>query len=290
MRIGIDLGGTKIAGIVMSDRGETCAEQRIATPQNDYAATRAAVVGLVQSLESQVGGTNLPVGIGTPGTLDPATQTLRGCNSTCLNGQPFKQDLERTLGRSIAIANDANCLVLSEAYDGAAQDGTVVFGVILGTGVGGGIVWRRQIHAGRHGIAGEWGHTPLAGKCNEQRCWCGRMDCIETYLCGPALARRAGMETGEQLAAAVRRGETAALASYQAWLADLGRALAGVLNVLDPDVVVFGGGLSQLPELTQRLPALVAEYLFAPQLTTNFRLARHGAASGVRGAARLTQS
>lgn len=290
MRIGIDLGGSKIAGVVLTDSGETRAERRVATPQGDYVATCDAVTQLVFALEQDVAKTALPVGIGTPGTFDPTTQTLRGCNSTCLNDQPFKQDIERRLGRGIGMANDANCLVLSEAYDGAAQDAELVFGVILGTGVGGGIVWRHQIHSGRHGIAGEWGHTPLPGKCNELRCWCGQMDCIETHLCGPALARRAQMESAKVLADAVSQQQPAALASYAAWVEDLGRALAGVVNILDPDVVVFGGGLSRLPELTERVAPIVAEYLFAPQLTTSFRLAHHGDASGVRGAARLTQS
>ncbi len=290
MRIGIDLGGSKIAGVVLTDGGETRAERRVATPQGDYVATCIAVVDLVLALEQDVAQAALPVGIGTPGTFDPATQTLRGCNSTCLNGQPFKQDLESQLGRRIGMANDANCLVLSEAYDGAAQDAELAFGVILGTGVGGGIVWRRQIHPGRHGIAGEWGHTPLPGKCNVLRCWCGQMDCIEAHLCGPALARRAQMESAKALADAVRQQQPAALAAYAAWAEDLGRALAGVINILDPDIVVFGGGLSHLPGLTERLPPIVAEYLFAPQLTTSFRLAHHGDASGVRGAARLTQS
>jgi len=290
LRIGIDLGGTKIAGIVLTDEGEVRAQRRVPTPQGDYAATCVAVLDMVEALQSAVGEAALPVGIGTPGTLDPRTHTLRGCNSTCLNAQPFQADLQRQLGRPVALANDANCLVLSEAYDGAAQDAQVAYGVILGTGVGGGLVWHRQIHAGRHGIGGEWGHTPMPGKCAEVRCWCGQMDCVEAHLSGPALARRAAMRSAEDLALAVNRKEAAAVAAYAAWLQDLGRALAGVINIIDPDVVVFGGGVSLMPGLLKRVPPIVAEYLFAPQLTTSFRLAHHGAASGVRGAARLTQS
>ncbi len=290
LRIGIDLGGTKIAGVVLTDDGEVRAQHRLATPQGDYAATCSAVLDMVEFLQGAVGATALPVGIGTPGTLDPQTHTLRGCNSTCLNGQPFQADLQRRLGRPVVLANDANCLVLSEAYDGAAQDAAVVFGVILGTGVGGALVWHRRIHAGRHGIGGEWGHTPMPGKCAEVRCWCGQMDCVEAHLCGPALARRAAVRSAEDLALAVNRQETAALVAYASWLQDLGRALAGVINIIDPDVVVFGGGVSLMPDMLQRVRPIVAEYLFAPELTTSFRLAHHGAASGVRGAARLTQS
>lgn len=294
MRIGVDLGGSKIAAVVLDEEGETeaavAAELRVSTPQGDYRGTLEAIGKLVQALEAEAGRTGLPVGIGTPGTLDPDTGTLRGSNSTCLNGQPIRDDLSRLLQRPIVMANDANCLVLSEAYDGEAADAEVVFGVILGTGVGGGLVVNRRLLTGRHGIGGEWGHTPLAGKSRELRCWCGQWDCIEAHLCGPALQRRSGYADARQLAADVQAGRPSACESYEFWLQDLGRALAQVINVVDPDTVVFGGGLSQMPDLCQRLAPKVAEYLFAPSLKTRLRVARHGDASGVRGAARLTRN
>lgn len=289
MQIGIDLGGTKIAGVVVDAEGCEHARLRKPTPQGDYDATCETIAALVRQLELTTGCQGLPVGVGTPGTFDPDLQTLRGCNSTCLNGRPFVADLEAKLDRRVAIANDANCLVLSESFDGAASSANVVFGVILGTGVGGGLVVDKKILAGRHGIAGEWGHTPLPGRQRDTQCWCGKWDCIEAHLCGPALASRSSLPTAKDLAADVRRGVPQALDVYQAWLSDLARALATVLNIVDPDVVVFGGGLSQMPDLYQRLPPLVAKYLFAPTLRTEMRPAKFGDDSGVRGAARLPQ-
>ncbi len=287
MRIGIDLGGTKIAGVVLDGAGQERARRRVPTPQGDYAGTLAAVAGVVEALEADVGRAGLPVGIGTPGTLDPDTELLRGCNSTCLNDRPFAADLRARLRRPLALANDANCLALSEAVDGAGAGAGVVFAVILGTGVGGALVVRQQIVGGRHGIGGEWGHTPLPGLARRRLCWCGRWDCVESHLAGPALARRGGYPDGRAVGAALAAGDAHAAVVYEAWLADLGRALAVVVNIADPDVIVFGGGLSQLPGLYTALPAHIAPHAFTPALHTALRPAQHGDDSGVRGAARL---
>lgn len=265
LRIGIDLGGTKIEAIALED-GREVFRKRIATPRGDYQGTLAAIRGLVEHAGE---GT---VGIGIPGTLSRVTGLVKNANSTWLIGKPLKQDLERVLGREVRVENDANCFALSEAGDGAGKGASVVFGVILGTGVGGGIVVDGKVLVGPNGIAGEWGHNPLPAPepadLPLRKCYCGRAGCIETYLCGPALER-----DGD-------------LALYEERLA---RSLATVLNILDPDVVVLGGGVSNVESLYESVPRLWQRHVFSDHVAT--RLARnvHGDSSGVRGAAWLWQ-
>ena len=301
MRIGIDLGGTKIEGVVMADDAAVLARRRVATPQGDYAATLATVAQLVAELENEVGRSALRVGIGHPGALSPASGLLKNSNSVCLNDRPLQRDLERTLGRELRMANDANCLALSEAVDGAAVGARTVFAAILGTGVGGGIVVNGMLLGGANAIAGEWGHNALPRPRPEwreapgPRCWCGRHGCIETWLSGPGLAADHERMTGETLrgeiiverAASDEPQASASLARYEDRLA---RALAGVINLLDPDVIVLGGGLSRIERLYRHVPALWDEWIFSDTIATRLLPARYGDASGVRGAARLWPS
>jgi len=271
VRIGIDLGGTKIEGIVLSATGEALARRRIPTPR-DYEATLDAITGLSHDLAHEAGATG-PVGLGIPGAIVPATGLVKNANSTWLIGKPLQQDLEKAIGREVRLANDANCFALSEAVDGAGQGAGVVFGVILGTGVGGGIVVRGEALTGPNAIAGEWGHNPLplpeGSDLPLRPCYCGRSGCIETYLSGPALERDGG---------------EAALGRYEERLA---RALAGVINILDPDVIVLGGGVSKVARLYQDVPKLWQRHVFSDQVATRLLPPRHGDASGVRGAAWL---
>jgi predicted NBD/HSP70 family sugar kinase len=275
VRIGIDLGGTKIEGIALDDAGRVLVRRRVATPQGDYRATVAAVAALVQSIESETGlkGT---VGVGMPGALSRVTGRVKNANSTCLNGQPLKEDLEAALSREVRFANDANCFALSEAVDGAGRGARVVFGVILGTGVGGGVVVDSRVLEGPNAIAGEWGHNPLPLPAEEdlplRPCYCGRAGCIETYLCGPALDRERAADKDQ------------ALARYEVRLA---RALAGVINLLDPDVIVLGGGVSNLGRLYDNVPQLWAPFVFSDHVATRLLRHAHGDSSGVRGAAWL---
>ena len=287
MQIGIDLGGTKIAGVILDEAGVTRASGRVATPQGDYQATLEAVASLVEQLEAELQ-LRLPrVGVGTPGTWDAAQGMLRGCNSTCLNGQPFQVDLQARLQRPVVIANDANCLALSESVDGACAGLQTVFAVILGTGVGGGLVVHGKHWEGLHGIAGEWGHCPLPRPRSAQRCWCGGQDCIESHLSGPALARRARQRDVPAMLHAVAAGDAHAAQVLDEWIDDLARALSLIINVLAPQAIVFGGGVSRIPGLCSRLHEALAPYVFSPRLDTLLRLSVHGDASGVRGAARL---
>ncbi len=278
MRIGIDLGGTKTEIIVLADDGAELLRERVATPRGDYAATVATIGELVTSAEQKVGaGRTATVGVGIPGAESLATGLIKNANSTWLIGQPLRTDLEVALGRPVRLANDANCFALSEATDGAAAGAAVVFGVILGTGVGGGIVVNGRVLAGANAIAGEWGHNPLSpvpGEAAGWPCYCGRRDCIETYLSGPALAAEGGA------------GDEAVMARYEARLA---RALAQVINVLDPDAIVLGGGLSKLDRLYERVPRLWGVHIFSDTVATRLLKARHGDSSGVRGAAWLWQ-
>jgi predicted NBD/HSP70 family sugar kinase len=275
MRIGIDLGGTKIEGIALDGDGRTLVRQRVATPRGDYSGTLAAIVALVRAIEAETGrhGT---VGVGIPGALSRVTGRVKNANSTWLIGRPLQHDLESALAREVRLANDANCFALSEAVDGAGQGARVVFGVILGTGVGGGIVVDGRVLEGPNAIAGEWGHNPLPLPAAEdlplRPCYCGRAGCIETYLCGPALQREGGAASD------------AALARYEARLA---RALAGVINLLDPDVIVLGGGVSNVDRLYERVPRLWTQHVFSDHVTTRLLKHRHGDSSGVRGAAWL---
>lgn len=287
MRVGIDLGGTKIEGAVLDDRGEVVARRRISTPAGDYPAIVAAIADLARALEREVG-EPCSVGVGAPGSANPITGRMRNCNARAVNGQPLQTDLEAALGRPIRLENDANCFALSEAVDGAGAGAEVVFGVILGTGVGGGVVVRGGLVAGRNRIAGEWGHSPLPWPRPDELpgppCYCGRRGCTEVFLSGPALAREGGRPPAE-LAAAT---DAAALATLERYEDRLARALVPVMHVIDPDVIVLGGGLSRIERLYTGVPARWSAYLFcdAPP-TTELRPAKHGDASGVRGAAWL---
>lgn len=322
LRIGIDLGGTKIEIVALDAQGNERLRRRIPTPQNDYPATIAAIVGLIHDAERELGQTGL-IGIGTPGALSHATGRMKNCNSTCLNGQPLKTDLELALEREIRLSNDANCFALSEAIDGAAAGAGVVFGVILGTGVGGGIVVNGRVLNGANSIAGEWGHSPLpyfqfqhnpadhtdtgthlatgerivhpwpsTRECTGPQCYCGKKGCIEAWLSGPALAADHIRYGGEdlpaheiaQLAAAGYGPCGKTVARYEERLA---RALAGVINLLDPDVIVLGGGLSNLARLYDNIPKLWPRYVFSDTIRTQLVAPKHGDSSGVRGAAWL---
>jgi fructokinase len=295
VRIGIDLGGTKIAGVALDDAGVEIARVRVATPRDDYAGTIAAIADMVAMLERTAGPAH-SVGVGTPGSRSRATGLMKNCNSTWLNGRPMSVDLADALGRAVSIANDADCFALSEATDGAARAAEVVFGVILGTGVGGGVVVAGRPLSGPNGIAGEWGHTPLPWPNDAERpgpaCYCGRSGCVETFLSGPALAadhlRVAGasLEAAEIEALALR-GDAQARASLDRYVDRLSRGLAVVIDVLDPDVIVLGGGLSNLELLYTEVPAAWGRWVFSDRVDTRLVRATHGAASGVRGAARL---
>jgi fructokinase len=295
MRIGLDLGGTKIEGVALDGDGRELARRRVVTPRQDYDATLRAMVGLVRDLEAETGrhGT---VGVGMPGALSPATGLVKNANSTWIIGQPLDRDLSSLLERPVRFANDANCFALSEAVDGAAAGARVVFGVIVGTGTGGGVVVERRVLTGPNAIAGEWGHNPLPwpreGEWPGPPCYCGKTGCVETFLSGPGMARDHLEATGEALAAPeiVARAEggdapaTATLARYEERMA---RALAVVLNILDPDVVVLGGGMSQIARLYDSVPRLWQAWAFSDRVDTVLKPPVHGDSSGVRGAAWL---
>ena len=295
LRLGVDLGGTKIEGIVLDASGVEQCRQRIATPQGDYAATLDAVVALVSGLESEVGA-ECSVGIGMPGSVSRATGRVKNSNSVCLNGQPLHRELETRLGRPLRFANDADCFALSEATDGAGRDAAVVFGVIVGTGTGGGIVINRQLLTGPNGIAGEWGHNPLPWPQPEELpgpdCYCGRQGCIEAWLSGPALARDHQQAYGGSLDArtiiqSAELGDADARLTMQRYANRMARALASVINVVDPDVIVLGGGLSNCKRLYSAVISQWDAYVFSDRVDTRLLRAEHGDASGVRGAAWL---
>lgn len=295
MRLGIDLGGTKIAAVVLGPDGRERWSQRIPTPRHDYDATVGAIVTLVRDAEEAVGAT-VSVGVGIPGASSRATGLIKNANSVWLIGRPFQADLARALGREVRLANDANCLVVSEATDGAAAGAPVVFGVILGTGTGGGIVVNGALLEGVNAIGGEWGHNPLPWPDAEEvpgdACYCGQSGCIETWLSGPALARDYGRHGGdtvaaEEIAARAASGDSLAVATLDRWERRLAKSLATVINLLDPDVIVIGGGLSRLPGIYDRIPALWGRWVFSDTITTRLVPAAHGDASGVRGAAWL---
>ncbi len=299
MRIGIDLGGSKIEVIVLDPRGQERLRRRVPTPQGDYERTVRAVAALVAQVEAEIGCRG-SVGIGMPGTISTATGLVKNANSTCLNGRPLDRDLEAALQRPVRLANDANCLAQSEAVDGAGAGFRSVFAVILGTGVGGGICLDGRVVAGRNGIAGEWGHNPLPDPEDPERpgpgCYCGRHGCIETFLSGPALARDHEAATAAapgsgpsaaEIVALAAAGDRPAEASLQRYERRLAKALAGVINILDPDIVVLGGGLSRADRLYAQVPALWARHVFSDTIGTQLRPALHGDSSGVRGAAWL---
>ena len=295
LRIGIDLGGTKIEIIALSGNGVELLRRRVATPQGDYSATLQAVATLVDAVENELGQRGT-VGIGIPGAESLGDGRIKNANSTWLNGRRLRLDLEAVLGREVRLANDANCFALSEAIDGAGRDAETVFGVILGTGVGGGIVIRRQVLVGANAIAGEWGHNPLprlaAADQPAPDCYCGHRGCIETYLSGPGLTADHARHTAETLDAAsiecrAAAGDAACEATLRRYEDRLGRALAGVINILDPQVIVLGGGLSNMQRLYRHLPACCAPYVFSDAVDTRFLPPVHGDSSGVRGAAWL---
>ena len=294
MRIGIDLGGTKTEIAAFDAAGAELLRQRAPTPVGDYAATLALIARLINHAEQTLGAT-ATIGIATPGALSPSTGLMRNSNSTCLNQQPLALDLQRTLGRAVRLANDANCFALSEAVDGAAAGAASVFGVIIGTGVGGGIVIHGKVLDGPNAITGEWGHNPLPWAADDERpgaaCYCGQHGCIETFLSGPGLARDYAGQSGAAISAedVVARssndvGAEQALARYEHRLA---RALASIINVLDPEVIVLGGGLSNIERLYKNIPALWGKWVFSDVVRTRLVRNRHGDSSGVRGAAWL---
>jgi fructokinase len=295
IRIGVDLGGTKIEAVALDSAGAVRARRRVPTPRDDYPATLRAIAGLVEAVEGEVGELGT-VGIGMPGAISPATGLVKNANSVWLNGRPFDRDLIGLMGRPLRFANDANCFALSEAQDGAGAGARVVFGVIVGTGTGGGVVVDGRILAGPNAIAGEWGHNPLPwpreGEWPGSACYCGKTACVETFLSGPGLARDYREATGRSLeapevvarAAGHETEAEAALARYEDRMA---RALAVVVNVLDPEVIVLGGGMSQLPRLYLGVPPLLARYAFSDSLATRLVAPIHGDSSGVRGAAWL---
>jgi len=295
LRLGIDLGGSKTEIIALDPDGRELLRKRVSTQRGDYAATLQTIARLVQESESALGA-RAAVGIGTPGALSPATGLLRNSNSTWLNGRPLLDDLNRLLDRKVRIENDANCFALSEATDGAGAGYRVVFGVILGTGVGGGIVVDGNLISGPNRIAGEWGHNPLPWPRGEERpgpaCYCGRSGCIETFLSGPALTRDHAERTGltlsaEEIVAAAGAGEACSLASLERYEERLARSLAHVINILDPDAIVLGGGMSNIARWYETVPRLWGQWVFSDQVDTPLLRNRHGDSSGVRGAAWL---
>lgn len=295
MRIGIDLGGTKIEGIVLDTDGAEIARLRIATPQGDYRGIISSVADLVSMLE-QTAGTQCLIGVGMPGSVSRATGLIKNSNSVCLNGMPLRADLEKQTGRKTRFANDADCFALSEATDGAAQGAAVVFGVIIGTGTGGGIVINGDLLAGPNGIAGEWGHNPLpwpqADELPGPDCYCGKQGCIETWLSGPGLTYDHERITGEIYAAPAigahaSNGDQKAVETLERYTDRMARSLASVINVIDPDVIVLGGGLSKLDILYEQVPKRWGRYVFSDRVETRLVRAKHGDSSGVRGAAWL---
>jgi len=301
MRIGIDLGGSKIEGIVLDERGAEWARLRIPTPRATYEQTVAGVASMVAQLEKQAG-TRCRVGVGHPGAISPATGLIKNANSTHLNGHPLDRDLKRALGRDeVRLANDANCFAVSEAADGAGAGFPIVFGVILGTGVGGGLVVDGRPLYGAQAIAGEWGHNALPLPSDDERpgpaCYCGRRGCVEGWLSGPQFEQQFLEATGRtmratEVADAALAGDAEAVAAMERYCDRLARALANVINMIDPHAIVLGGGLSKIPQLYTRVPELWKGYIFseADRIATKLLPPRHGDSSGVRGAAWLWEA
>lgn len=289
-RLGIDLGGTKIEGALLHADGHLAPRIRVPTPQGDYGTTLEAIAKLIAELAPDA--PLMPVGICTPGALSPATGLLRNSNSVCLNGKPLLDDLQTHLKRAVRIANDADCFALSEASDGAASGAASVFGVILGTGTGGGIVIEGRLLSGPNAIAGEWGHNPLPWPNTDEipgpPCYCGKHGCIETFLSGPGLARDHGEALdGRAIVSAARSGDPHAEATMARYHDRLARSLASIINILDPEVIVLGGGLGQIPSLYTEIPSLLPRYVFSDTVRTRILPPEHGDSSGVRGAAWL---
>ena len=295
LRLGIDLGGTKIEIVALAHGGGELLRRRIATPHEDYRAILQAVAELVAQVERELD-SHGTVGIGTPGSISRATGLLRGSNSVCLNGKPIQADLEALIGREVRISNDANCFALSEASDGAGSGAETVFGAILGTGVGGGIVVDGKVLVGPNGIAGEWGHNPLPWPTDDERpgppCFCGHTGCIETFLSGPGLERDYFLATRAQLSsvdieAGAASGDSACEQAMRRYEQRLARALAQLINILDPDTIVLGGGMSNVRRLYEAVPALWTAWVFSDRVDTSLVRNVHGDSSGVRGAAWL---
>jgi len=294
MRIGVDLGGTKIEAIAL-EGGRELARRRVATPRGSYPGTVEAIATLVEGFERELGARGT-VGVGTPGAVSPATGRMKNCNSVWLNGQPLREDLAARLGRQVRLANDANCFALSEAHDGAAAGAALVFGVILGTGCGGGVVFGGRVWTGPNAIAGEWGHTPLpwprGAELPGPACYCGKRGCVESWVSGPGLladyvANGGSGVVAEDVVAAAAAGDARAETALVRYEERLARALAVVVNILDPDVIVLGGGMSQLDRLYSAVPARLGDFAFSDRVDTPIRPPLHGDASGVRGAAWL---
>ena len=299
LQFGFDLGGTKTELAVLNAEGEFVFRHRLPTPRESYALILENMAELLNTACAQLG-VDKPVcvGVGMPGCLDAQTGLVRGSNTLVLNQQPFQKDVMQALGCEVYLQNDANCLALSEAIDGAASDADVVFAAILGTGCGGGIVVNRQLVTGRHAIAGEWGHNPLpwpdAGELQTPACWCGQTGCLETWLSGTGFAQDHARHTGQHMAAqnivqAMRHGDAQARQSFERYVNRLGRALAQIINLLDPDCIVLGGGMSNVPELYTLTGEVMANYSFGIRANTPLRQAKHGDSSGVRGAAWLSE-
>ncbi len=295
LRIGIDLGGTKIEAAAVAADGQVVSRIRRPNP-GEYRALLDTVAELVEAVESETGHRFAHVGVGVPGSISPVSGVMRNANSVWLNGLPLHHDLEARLGRPVRVANDANCMALSEAMDGAGAGEGVVFAIILGTGCGGGLVVDGRLIEGRNGVAGEWGHTPLPWPRGDEipgtACWCGHANCLETYLSGSGLERdyreASGRRLkGDEIIRLAREGEPQATAALERHLDRLGRALANVVNLVDPDVFVIAGGLSNVPEIIEGAPEAMRAYVFSDTLTTPVRRALHGDSSGVRGAAWL---
>ena len=298
MRIGIDLGGTKIEALAIDDQGVELARHRIDTPRDDYDATIVAMVGLVRRLEKQTGRTGT-VGAGIPGSISRITGLVKNSNSTWLNGRPLDRDLAAALGREVRLANDANCFAVSEATDGAAAGKHVVFGVILGTGCGGGVAIGARVHAGPNGVAGEWGHNPLPWQRPEEypgpACYCGKQGCMEMWVSGTGIALDYRTATGrarttQEIVSEFEAGELEATAAIHRFEDRLARGLAQVINILDPDVIVIGGGVSKVEDIYREIPKKLPAYVFGGEASTPVLPAVFGDSSGVRGAAWLWPS
>ena len=298
IRIGIDLGGTKIEGIALSEAGDELFRHRLATPQGDYQATLQSIAGLIDQIEADIGEQG-SIGICTPGALSPATGLLRNSNSVCMNGKPVLTELQERLQREIRIANDANCFALSEATDGAAKDAAVVFGVIIGTGTGAGIVVDKKVLVGPNAIAGEWGHNPLPWPEDFElpgpECYCGKQGCIETWLSGPGIVRDHELHNNvfldaETIDNKARFGDEESDETLQRYEDRMARSLAHVINILDPDVIVLGGGMGNIKRLYENVPVIWGDYVFSDAVNTKLVSPVHGDSSGVRGAAWLWNS
>ncbi|VAW76703.1 Cryptic sugar kinase Mak, partial [hydrothermal vent metagenome] len=293
IRIGIDLGGTKIEIIALDRHGVECLRRRVSTPEDDYAAILKTVVGLVRHAEQELA-CRASVGIGAPGAVSPATGLLKNSNSTCLNGKPLLKDLQQALRRPLRIANDADCFALSEASDGAAAGAGNMFGVIVGTGTGGGIVVEGKLLSGINAIAGEWGHNPLPWPTDEERpgpdCYCGRQGCIETWLSGPGLEHQYRQISGEsfsaqEIAAAAEQDEPLAVQVMDRYVDRMARSLASVINLIDPEIIVLGGGVGNIERLYRDVPQVWQRYVFSDRVDTRLVKPQYGDSSGVRGAA-----